>query len=120
MARPKASDFACLLLLFQICTAQANIIERQSENNLISSGTCYYGPYEQADSVFIPCGNTAFGTFHCCEAQSNCLDNNACFDYAAGKTLRRIHFYIAIDGLNRDNLCRRLHRSDLPRPFLPN
>jgi hypothetical protein len=90
MTRPKAVDFAFLsiLILIQICTAQANNIERQSENNLISSGTCYYGPYKQAATQFIPCGNTAFGNFHCCEVLSNCLDNNACYLETAGKTMK--------------------------------
>lgn len=82
MARPKMLSLAFLatLLLSQTYCAQARKIKRQSENNLISSGTCYYGPGLVADSVYIPCGNTAFGNFHCCEAQSNCLSNNACYD----------------------------------------
>jgi hypothetical protein len=88
MARPRMLSLAFLATLFltQISCAQARKIKRQSENNLISSGTCYYGSGKPADSVYIPCGNTAFGNFHCCEAQSNCLDNNACFDGDQGKT----------------------------------
>lgn len=88
MARPKAflSTASYILRITQMSSAQAKKIKRQSENNLISSGTCYYGPNQPADSAYIPCGNTAFGNFHCCEAQSNCLENNACFDGDQGET----------------------------------
>ena len=44
-----------------------------------SAGTCYFQAESEADLSYLPCGNAAFGTFACCEAESYCLENNACW-----------------------------------------
>lgn len=54
-----------------------------------SNGTCYFQADSESDSSYLPCGNTAFGTFACCEAESYCLENNAC--WSGGNSLNTIY-----------------------------
>ncbi|OAP64739.1 hypothetical protein AYL99_00711 [Fonsecaea erecta] len=94
-ARPREVGVVriCILALTRLSVAYANNIARDSSEPdvNISNGTCYYSPGNLADPSYIPCGNTAFGIFSCCEAGSNCLDHNACYSndgntYVAGCT----------------------------------
>jgi hypothetical protein len=55
-------------------------------NPLISNGTCYYQAGEEADSVFIPCGNDALGHKTCCGAGDKCLSSRACYNARYGLT----------------------------------
>ncbi|EXJ68111.1 uncharacterized protein A1O5_08726 [Cladophialophora psammophila CBS 110553] len=82
-----------ILALARSSIAHANNVARDSSepDPNISNGTCYYSPDNQADPSYIPCGNTVFGVFTCCEAGSNCLAHNACYSndgntYLAGCT----------------------------------
>jgi hypothetical protein len=50
-------------------------------NQGISNGTCYYGSGQVADPTYIPCGNSEYGQFTCCELKSICLGHNACYSF---------------------------------------
>ncbi|KAK4158069.1 hypothetical protein C8A00DRAFT_28967 [Chaetomidium leptoderma] len=52
----------------------------------ISNGTCVSAFRKKASRNFIPCGNSAFGDIHCCQAGDYCLDDNACFNGKHGTT----------------------------------
>ena len=49
-----------------------------SQNALITNGTCYYYDGKQADDVYTPCGNAAFGHLSCCQLGDACYQLNAC------------------------------------------
>lgn len=59
------------------------------ENRLVSNGTCYYAAGKQADSVYIPCGNDAFGVYACCMNGDVCLSSNACYNSQCTSTTIR-------------------------------
>ena len=90
MVRPRVAGLAGLAMTVspQIPPTRADFIARDSSepDPSVSSGDCYYAPGKQADSDYIPCGNTAFGIFSCCAPGSICMDHNAC--YLSRKLLR--------------------------------
>ncbi|KAK0666496.1 hypothetical protein QBC41DRAFT_150221 [Cercophora samala] len=48
----------------------------------IASGTCYWGPGEEAHPDFIPCGNAAFGHVQCCGKGAVCFaEGHTCFSW---------------------------------------
>lgn len=55
-------------------------------NLFVSNGTCYTGPYLEADEDMIPCGNDANDHAACCQAGDNCLESNVCFNGEFGVT----------------------------------
>lgn len=55
-------------------------------NLFVSNGTCYSGPYREADKQMLPCGNDANDHVACCQAGDNCLKSNVCFNIAFGVT----------------------------------
>lgn len=55
-------------------------------NLYVSNGTCYSGPYREADKQMIPCGNDANDHVACCQAGDNCLKSSVCFNSAFGVT----------------------------------
>ncbi|KAK3318003.1 hypothetical protein B0H66DRAFT_639463 [Apodospora peruviana] len=54
----------------------------------ISNGTCYWKAGKKSHESFIPCGNVAdgHGHKHCCRADEECLEHNACFSPPTGAT----------------------------------
>lgn len=52
----------------------------QAYDPSLSNGTCWYSNNEQADSVYIPCGNDAMGDQTCCQARDVCLSSRACYN----------------------------------------
>lgn len=67
-----------------VCVLQALLLFLSAvladPNRLVSNGTCYYAAGKEADQVYIPCGNVAFGTYSCCMQGDTCLSSNACFN----------------------------------------
>lgn len=55
-------------------------IATADQNPLVSEGTCYYAAGKEANSVYIPCGNDAFGVYACCMNGDTCLSSNACYN----------------------------------------
>ncbi|KXJ90494.1 hypothetical protein Micbo1qcDRAFT_205329 [Microdochium bolleyi] len=55
--------------------------QNSQPNPNVSLGSCYYAAGSEAGSNFIPCGNSAFGFYTCCQAGDNCISGNACFNY---------------------------------------
>ncbi|KAK4241980.1 hypothetical protein C8A03DRAFT_40685 [Achaetomium macrosporum] len=52
----------------------------------VSNGTCFYAAEQVASDNFIPCGNWAFGHYHCCQTGDWCLEDNACYNGEHGTT----------------------------------
>ncbi len=79
--RPAGLVSLCMAALARMSIAHLNFIARDSlePDPYASSGTCYYSKDHEADSEYIPCGNTAFGVFSCCSVGSICKDHNACY-----------------------------------------
>ncbi|KAH7029509.1 uncharacterized protein B0I36DRAFT_364043 [Microdochium trichocladiopsis] len=60
--------------------------QNSSPNPNISAGKCYYKAGAEAADNFIPCGNSAFGHYTCCQVGDNCIAADACFNYSQGIT----------------------------------
>ncbi|KAF4910895.1 hypothetical protein CGCF415_v004767 [Colletotrichum fructicola] len=54
-------------------------------NAFISNGTCYHASGKKVDE-WLPCGNTAFGQFTCCQRSDMCLSSRACYNARFGVT----------------------------------
>jgi hypothetical protein len=88
-----ASSLAALGKIFQVPRPGPTFpeitmtkLENIEPDPSISNGTCFYAPYKEASSNFIPCGNWVFGHVQCCEIGDKCLSHNACYSDYYGTT----------------------------------
>lgn len=70
----KIHKYLSFLLLISIT------VEADQNPLVVSKGTCYYKAGAQANSAYIPCGNSAYGVYSCCMAGDQCLSSNACYN----------------------------------------
>ena len=57
----------------------------------VSNGTCYYQAGKQADSRYIPTGNTVDGDhYFCCQSGDKFNNHNVCVNAVAGRGKREV------------------------------